>query len=125
MHREGLWRAALLNGIAPVPSIGVFENAKIRGRNIFTWEPQSGVRVATVIVPYYTVEGGGSGFVLVGRSLCEMERVIEEIAFDVLIGWIVMMGASFVAVFITNLKHWEKRKNVSGVDTELLDGQMS
>ena len=115
---------ALIDSKAPLPPIGVFDKAKITGENRFTWEPKPGVRIATVIVPY-SVAGGGSGFVLVGRSLRETEHTVQRIAFDVLIGWIVMMVASFKAVFLTNLKHREKRKDVVDFDVEHFSEQVS
>src|SRR5882724_11555 len=61
---------ATLDGKTPEPPVGVFAVAKAKGGNRITWEPQKGVRSAVVIVPY---GGTHPGFVLVGRSLREVE----------------------------------------------------
>ena len=56
----------LNNSLQTVPD-GVLAYAKSNGTNRITWQPQPGVRIAAVIVPYQ------AGFVLVGRNLREVE----------------------------------------------------
>jgi hypothetical protein len=60
-----------LNGIIPVPPKGVFVSASQSGEDRITWQPEPGVRIAAIIVPY--AASSGSGFVLAGRSLREIE----------------------------------------------------
>lgn len=59
-----------LDGRTPEPPQGVLDHAASTGENRVTWEPRSGVRIATVVV---AVDSGESGFVLAGRSLREAE----------------------------------------------------
>lgn len=59
-----------LHGKIPSPPSGVFDHARINGQNRLTWQPERGVRIASVIVSY---GGSNPGFVLAGRSLREIE----------------------------------------------------
>ena len=98
---------AELNGIMPTPPAGVFEHAKAKGENRFTWQPEPSVRIAAVIMPYTLnskeAVGTVSGFVLAGRSLRETQHLIETIRLDILFGWIIMMVFSFITIVFVNL----------------------
>ncbi len=59
-----------LDGKLPVPPSGVFDSVKQHGEDRFTWEPKPGLRIAAVVTQY---SGPQSGYVLVGRSLREVE----------------------------------------------------
>src|SRR5207247_1903018 len=63
--------SARLSGAIPIPPNGVFANVRQAGEERLTWEPQPGVRSATVIT---RVDGPTPGFVLAGRSLREVEQ---------------------------------------------------
>lgn len=94
-----LTSGAQLNGQIPTPPLGVLENAKTSGENRVTWQPQNGVRIAAVIVPFNSNSASPhSGFILAGRSLKEAENLIDKITFDALIGWLVTMFFSLCAV---------------------------
>lgn len=60
-----------LHGTAPKPPMGVFNGARARGSAVLTWQPEPGVRIASVTTRY---GGARPGFVLAGRSL----RLVEE-----------------------------------------------
>ena len=75
----------------PKPPQGVFENAKNYGQNRFTWQPREDVRIAAVVVPYQSIQ---SGFVLVGRSLREVEKREERLMF-------VTFGAFVLSILVT------------------------
>lgn len=80
--------SALLNGQIPQLPSGVLNYAKIHDDDRITWQPQPGVRLATVI------KWTGSSpvaFVLVGRSLKEVEVRESNLRTTVAIGWIVCM----------------------------------
>lgn len=85
--------SGLLDGKVPVPPQGVFTTAKRTGENRLTWQPQPGVRIATVVTPY---QGRDSGFVVVGRSLKETEVREHDTLIMALIGWIIMVIASAI-----------------------------
>lgn len=80
-----------LDGQPPVVPPGILAAARATGRDIVTWQPRPGVRVATVTVPW----SGGS--VLAGRSL----RLVEEHAasLELIVGaaWLATVAALAVA----------------------------
>jgi hypothetical protein len=48
--------------------VGIFDYVKKNGQDRVTWQPEPGMRLATVVVPYE------KGFVMAGRSLTEVEK---------------------------------------------------
>ncbi len=77
--------SGLLDGQALLPPDGVFVYAKLNGENKFSWEPQTGVRLAT-IVKYFS--GSYSGYVIVGRSLAEVEQREDQLLLIIAIFWV-------------------------------------
>jgi len=65
--------SATLHGAVPVYPSGVLDYTRINGEDRVTWQPENGVRMATVVIRYDT------GFVLAGRSLREVEIRIGNI----------------------------------------------
>ena len=63
--------SASLHGQTPAPPDGVFDYVRQNGDERVTWQPEPGVRIASVIV---RVTGAQPGFVLAGRSLREVEK---------------------------------------------------
>jgi len=76
---------------------GALDAAKKNGENIITWQPEKGVRSAVVIVHY---TGSQSGYVVVGRSLREIEKRETRIGLPVLLVWIVILIILFITIFI-------------------------
>ncbi len=68
--------SAVLDGKNPEYPSGVLDNVRKNGGEKITWQPQAGVRIASVVTRY---TGAKSGFVVVGRSLKEVERRVEEL----------------------------------------------
>ena len=63
---------ALLDGATPQYPAGVFEYVRQHGQDRVTWQPREGVRHATVVTRF---EGpAGSGFVVAGRSIRDVEE---------------------------------------------------
>lgn len=94
--------SAVLDGKTPVLPQGVFGYAGKNGENRFTWQPKNGVRSAAVLVSF---GGKNPGYVLVGRSLREVEKREQDLAIEVVTAWVVaLMFASLP--FLIN-----KRKN--------------
>lgn len=79
----------------PVPSPQVFEKTKKNNENRFTWEPKKGLRQATVMVKYK------DGYVLVGKSLGEIENRVKLILRIVGVAWIVGIAATTLAYLFT------------------------
>lgn len=77
---------------------GVLEHARQSGEERVTWQPEPGVRMATVMV---RSAGTPTRFVLAGRSLNESESRTSQFGQLLLVGWIgtsvgllVVVGAS-------------------------------
>jgi hypothetical protein len=85
---------ATLDGSVPVPPQGVLDNATANGIDTITWQPRSDVRQAIVVVPYSGT--GGTGTVVVGRSLTEIETRESQLLLMAALALIVAIGASAV-----------------------------
>lgn len=84
-----------LDGQYPTLPVGVLDYTKKAGQNRITWEPQSGLRFALVIIPY---SGAQSGFVAVGRSLREVEQRVGTLAMQVLGAWFAGLVGLFILI---------------------------
>lgn len=90
-----LFSNALLNNQTPTLPSGVFADAQKRQLR-FTWQPEPGVRSAAVMTHY---AGKDNGFVLVGRSLREVEVREHELLQEVVIGWLVTLIVLYAIIF--------------------------
>ncbi len=88
---------AQVDGHAPILPKGVINATSQKGQSRVTWEPKNGVRIAAVITRY---TGKNNGFVLVGRSLREVERREDQLLMLVGIAWIVTCLASSLATIV-------------------------
>jgi hypothetical protein len=86
---EPVVSTGLLNGKKPSLPRGVFDFAKSRGENVFTWQPESGVRVAVVLK---SVQSPEYSFVAVGRSLLEVEKREKDLLTMTIISWLLAVG---------------------------------
>ncbi len=68
---------------------GVFQSTKTSGENRLTWQPRVGVRQAIIVTHYSGAQG--SGYVVAGRSLREVERRIDLLSLQVMFAWCAMM----------------------------------
>jgi hypothetical protein len=84
--------SGVLHGAAPTLPDGVREFARENGQDRVTWQPESGVRIAAVVVPY---SGASEGTLVMGRSLKEVERRIDLVGQLALAG----MGAGAAGLF--------------------------
>lgn len=94
-NRDGqvLSSEVTLQGSTPALPSGVFDYTKQNGSDRFTWQPQDGVRIAAVVVPY---QGENKGFVLAGRSLKEVEKRENQLLLLSTLGWLV--GVSLIII---------------------------
>ena len=60
-----------LRGQSPAPPIGVFEFTRTNGEERVTWQPERGVRIASVVLRTTTKP---AAWVLAGRNMREIER---------------------------------------------------
>jgi hypothetical protein len=105
---EPLMSTGLLNGKMPLLPKGVFDFAKSNGENVFTWQPQRGVRVAIVLK---SLRSPSYSFVAVGRSLSEVEQREENLRWMVIISWLLCMGVIVLHWIIAFIK---VRRNANG-----------
>lgn len=89
--------SAMLDGKTPILPSGVLASAKQKGEVRFTWQPKSNVRSA-VVIDYY--KGLNSGYVLVGRSIKEVENRIDNLQLIVLLGWALTLAVSLGAAVL-------------------------
>jgi hypothetical protein len=91
------------NGIlgekTPVPDKKVLETAKKNGRSLVTWEPEKGIRLATVITHF---EGANKGYAIAARSLVEIDKRIQQQLYLTIGGYAVAMGLSFISILLLN-----------------------
>lgn len=98
---------AELNGKVPTVPMGILSSAKKYGENRVTWEPAPNVREAT-IVDYY--KGKSSGYVLVGKSLTEVEKRVDQLTQTVFVLWLVtLLGSFFVSCLVETMIHPTRR----------------
>jgi hypothetical protein len=86
-----------LLGEAAQPPAGTFADAKARGEDRFTWQPAAGERFAAVL-KYYS--GAHTGFVLVGRSLREVETRENNLLKIAALAWLVCAFVFVVKIFL-------------------------
>lgn len=104
--KKPILSTAYLGKKIPSPPSGVFDYAKNIGENRVTWQPQDGVRVATVVT--YYENASSSGYVLAGRSLREVESRVSKLGGLVLFGWLVSLLVLFLAISFAAYKKIKK-----------------
>ena len=88
---------AVLHGQIPDLPAGVREFASDHGEDRVTWQPEPGVRIAAVIVPF------DGGTVLIGRSLREVEERIDTLGQLTLTGLASALLLTFLAVLASEV----------------------
>lgn len=88
---------AILDGITPVPPVGIFNYVRTHKEDRISWQPRHDVRIAAVI---QRVDGPQPGFVLAGRNMREVES--REALVGQLAGltWIGMIGVILVGTLV-------------------------
>lgn len=106
-----------LNNEAPKAPIGVLTNSKNLGINKVTWMPQIGVRQAVVVKPFKSTI---SGYVLVGRSLREQEKIVDMIFLDFVIALVVTEILLLLLALILSNISFVRREVMLNVDPLLV-----
>ena len=92
--------SGVLNGVPLQPPSGVFDVARtghgkdtsIDGQNRVSWQPMPEVRSAIVVQHF---AGAHSGFVVVGRSMREVEKREGDLTTVVGLAWLALLVATF------------------------------
>lgn len=88
---------ASLNGRIPTPPAGVFDYARRYQLDLITWQPQSGVRMASAL---RRVDGPHPGFVLTGRSLLLVEEQEDALRRGTFITWFGLMALLVIGAML-------------------------
>ncbi len=91
---EVLGSSTQLDSSTPKLPDGVLEYVAKNGEERFTWEPKKGVRSAAVVRKY------AGGFVLVGKSLREVEKRENLILSQTALAWALIMALSLASKVI-------------------------
>lgn len=97
-----LFSSVSLRGNTPALPKGVLNDASKKNELRFTWQPEEGVRSATVVTRF---SGKQSGYVLVGRSLRETEKRVDNLFNLVLFFWI-----AGIAIVSLPFLFWKNKK---------------
>lgn len=89
--------SASLEGAVPVPPQGVFDNTRKLGEERLTWEPKKSVREAAVIKHF---DGQNPGFILVARSLEEVEARKFYLSLIILVGFTFSVVIAIFGMFL-------------------------
>jgi len=82
--------SAILDGQPPLPPAGTFDYTSAHGSDRFTWEPASGVRLATRMLSYGT--SPNNGYIITGQSLAPAEDHINTYGLLALVSWLAVMA---------------------------------
>lgn len=94
---KALVSSAVIGNKTPTLPSGVLDSTKQKGETRFTWQPQSNARSA-VVIDYYK-NSKSSGYVLIGRSIREVEKREANQEMIVFVGWVITMLASLSFVY--------------------------
>ena len=89
--------SATLHGTVPAYPMGILDYVRKNGQDRVTWQPEAGVRMATVVVSYK------NGFVMAGRSLAEVEKresQVEKLSGLAMLG---IWAATFIVIVLGEL----------------------
>ncbi len=87
--------SGLLSGSLPELPNGIFAYTRTAGEERVTWQPESSVREALIVVHY---GGAHPGFVAAGRSLREVEKRVDALNLITVLAWGTAMFLTLVFV---------------------------
>lgn len=96
--RHVLASSATLSGQTPLPPSGVFSFTSLHGTDHFTWEPQTGVRLATRVIKYGN--SPNDGFIITGQSLKPSEERISTYSWMALAAWLASLAWTYLLILL-------------------------
>lgn len=113
---KALGSSVALDGKLPTIPSGVFDYVKKHGEDRFTWQPKPGVRIAAVVTRY---SGQVSGYVLVGRSLKEIEKREKQLSIMAGIAALAALVLTFlVSLLLVKIAEKKNPAEASGANHE-------
>lgn len=100
--------SATLDGKTPLPPKGVFDFTAVHSTDHFTWQPVTGVRVATRVTKYG--QSPSDGYIITGQSLKPFEDRISTYTWIALAGWLAMLAWSYLLLLLPHA-HSRHSKN--------------
>jgi hypothetical protein len=91
--------SAFLDDRVPLPPKGVFDYTKAKGIDVVTWEPASGVRLATVVTTYKT-PSNVEGFIITGQSLRQAAYRIKTSTLIISAAWLAVVAWTTLVVLL-------------------------
>jgi hypothetical protein len=104
--------SASLNGQTPTLPPGVFASVRQQGEDRITWQPQNGVRGAVIVDSFSGNASSSGGFVLVGRSLREVEVREDNILHLALLAWLAGLVGMFAVIWAAVWAYKKKEKEM-------------
>ncbi len=101
--------SATLHGAIPAYPVGVLDYVSLKGQDRVTWQPEGGVRMATVVVQYK------DGFVMAGRSLTEVEKRESQVELLSGLAMLGIWGATLIVIVLGELFQGKKRNQSGGI----------
>ena len=92
-NKQPVASTTLKDGVIPQIQTGVLDQAKQKGVNKVSWQPQNGLRFATVSIPY------DNGYVVSGQSLTEYENIVDNLGKMVLLAWVSLSAFSILSTY--------------------------
>jgi hypothetical protein len=96
---KALHSTGYINGAVPLPPAGVFAYLRTHPTDKFTWQPQSGLRIAAVA---QRIDGPQPGFILVGRSLAVVQQQENQLRRGTFITWLSLMALLIFGAILLN-----------------------
>jgi hypothetical protein len=90
--------SAVLDGQTPLPPSGVFSFTAAHGSDHFSWQPQTGVRLAARVEKYG--KSPDDGFIITGQSLKPFEDRIATYTWLALAGWLAVLAWSYLLLLL-------------------------
>lgn len=96
-NRNLIATSGIMGNNDPVYPKGVFDSVDQKGESRITWQPEVGLRFATVAIKY------SNGYIVAGQSLTETEKLIDKLGELVFIVWLtctVFLALAIGVVFV-------------------------
>jgi hypothetical protein len=93
-NKNLLATSGMMEGSNPSYPKGVLDAVDQKGEVRVTWQPQTGLRFATVAIKF------DNGYIVAARSLLETEKLIQSIGRLVLMAWVAFFVCSILAFLI-------------------------
>ncbi|SPF37817.1 conserved exported hypothetical protein [Candidatus Desulfosporosinus infrequens] len=110
INKNLLTTSGMIGSSKPTYPKGILDSIDKNGEDRVTWQPQQGLRYATVAIKFT------GGYIVAGRSLSETEKLIDEIGKVVLLAWFactIFSVFALIVIYIFIIKVFKTRQKIS------------